>query len=251
MTEPRNLLLNSIQPIFGPPESLPSASGYKDIVAKTGVDSVPTRANFEVLAYLLDRLPDGVALIDKDGTVLLTNQAWSQDEEHAAARPGDIFHGVGTDELTGAATRRRFYDQAERTLARAHTEGLPFSLLYLDLDNFKSVNDRYGHTTGDLLLKNLSARLQSLLRTGDVLARFGGDEFVLLLKGVSGAEVGRVQERYERLLEVPFVIEGHELRVVASFGEASFPEQGRTIDELLQHADTTMYRNKAAHQQGR
>ena len=87
------------------------------------------------------------------------------------------------DELTGAANRRYFYEEAQRTLALAEHKRTPFSLL--DLDDFKGVNDHYGHACSDALLKHVSAKLQSLLRDGDLLARFGGDEFVVLLKGVS------------------------------------------------------------------
>ncbi len=96
------------------------------------------------------------------------------------------------DELTGAANRRRFYEEAQQALTQAEREQLPFSLLYLDLDDFKGVNDHYGHACGDELLKHVSAKLQGLTREGDLLARFGGDEFVLLLKGVSYGEVEAV-----------------------------------------------------------
>lgn len=155
------------------------------------------------------------------------------------------------DELTGTANRRRFYEEAQRTLAQAEQELLPFSLLYLDLDDFKGVNDRYGHACGDQLLKHVSATLQGLLRQGDLLARFGGDEFVLLLKGVASSEVEAVASRYRTALEGPFNIDARQLRVVGSLGTVSYPEHGRTIDELLRYADATMYREKARHRTGR
>ena len=149
------------------------------------------------------------------------------------------------DELTGAANRRWFYEEAQRVLTSAEHDLTTFSLLYLDLDNFKEVNDRYGHACGDALLRLVSARLQSLLREGDLLARFGGDEFVLLLRGVSELEVSAVTERYEQALAAPFVIGNQPLVGVASLGAVSYPEHGKTVDELLRYADTAMYREKA------
>lgn len=149
------------------------------------------------------------------------------------------------DELTGAANRRCFYEEVQRLLALAEREQMPFSLLYLDLDDFKGVNDRYGHACGDELLKHVSARLKGLLRDGDLLARFGGDEFVLLLKGVSEREVNVVAARYRVALEAPFIVNMQQLSGVGSLGTVSYPEQGRTIDELLRHADAAMYREKA------
>ena len=163
------------------------------------------------------------------------------------AQEAKIHRLAHYDELTGAANRRRFYEEAQQVLAEAERELLPFSLLYLDLDDFKSVNDRYGHACGDELLKQVSARLQGVTRKGDLLARLGGDEFVLLLKGVSNREVEGVAARYRAALEGPFIIDGRQLSGVASLGTVSYPEQGQTIDELLGYVDAAMYREKASH----
>ncbi len=149
------------------------------------------------------------------------------------------------DELTGAANRRRFYEEAQGALALAERSHSCFSLLYLDLDDFKGVNDRYGHACGDALLRHVSARLRGLLRDGDLLARFGGDEFVVLLKGVAGGEAEGVAARYRDALAAPFVIDGQRLSGVGSLGTVSYPAGGLTVDELLRHADAAMYREKA------
>lgn len=163
------------------------------------------------------------------------------------AQEATIHHLAYHDELTGAANRRYFYKEAQRTVTLAEQTMRPFSLLYLDLDDFKGINDRFGHACGDALLRYVSARLQGLSREGDLLTRFGGDEFVLLLKGVSSREVEGVAERYRAALAGPFVIEGRQLRGVGSLGAASYPEHGRTIDALLRRADAAMYREKAGH----
>ena len=148
------------------------------------------------------------------------------------------------DELTGAANRRRFYERAQQSLAQAERESLPFSLLYLDLDDFKGVNDRHGHAMGDALLVLVSARLQGLTRAGDLLARFGGDEFVVLLHDVSSVELNGVAQRYREALAELFLIEGVQLSGGSSLGAVSYPEQGLTVDELLRNADAAMYRQK-------
>ena len=149
------------------------------------------------------------------------------------------------DELTGVANRRRFYEVAQGVLGQAERSRLPFSLLYLDLNDFKGINDRHGHACGDALLKHVSARLHGLTRDGDLLARFGGDEFVVLFHGVSRSDAEGVAERYRAALQGPFVLEGHQLRGVGSLGAASYPEEGTTVDELLRHADALMYQEKA------
>ena len=149
------------------------------------------------------------------------------------------------DQLTGAANRRHFYEQAHQRLETAQRELLPFSLLYLDLDGFKAINDRFGHACGDGLLQHVSGRLKGLLREGDLLARFGGDEFVILLSHVSSLEVGAVAARFNRTLEQPFALGAQTLTCSGSLGAASYPEHGRTVDELLQRADEAMYQAKA------
>ncbi len=166
------------------------------------------------------------------------------------AQEAEIHQLAHHDQLTGVANRRRFYEEAQRVLVQAERELLPFSLLYLDLDDFKGVNDRYGHACGDALLKHVSARLQNLTREGDLLTRFGGDEFVVLLKGVPAGEVDAVAARYRAALEGPFTVDEQPLRGVGSLGTVSYPEQGRTIDELLRHADADMYREKESHRRG-
>lgn len=177
---------------------------------------------------------------DRGGAVILHMDI--TDRKQQEARIDRLAH---FDELTGAANRRRFYEEAGRALKHAERDRTTFSLLYLDLDDFKGVNDRYGHACGDELLRRVSARLRGLLGDSDLLARFGGDEFVLLLQGVSGGEVEAVTKRYREALEAPFVIGDRVLSGVGSLGTVSYPEHGGTVDELLRRADTLMYREKA------
>ncbi len=159
-------------------------------------------------------------------------------------REAEIEHLARHDQLTGAANRRYFYEEMRRAFAEAERELVPFSLLYLDLDGFKGVNDRLGHACGDELLERVAGRLQALLRDGDLLARFGGDEFVMLLRGVSSAEVAAATRRFAAALDAPFVLHGESVACGGSLGAACYPEHGHSAEALLRHADSAMYRVK-------
>jgi len=115
-------------------------------------------------------------------------------------------------------------------------------LIYIDLDQFKQINDLYGHKIGDLYLQEVTLRMKCQLRTVDTLARIGGDEFVVLVPLVRNrAEVDEIAQRLERCFEKPFEVEDLALQGFASVGIAIYPEDGRTRDSLLHTADTAMY----------
>jgi diguanylate cyclase (GGDEF)-like protein len=118
------------------------------------------------------------------------------------------------------------------------------SLLYIDLDDFKRVNDTFGHWAGDQVLRAFAARLQDCLRVEDLLGRIGGDEFVALVQEGGTEEVDDVAERIRAIGDEPHLIDGRRIRVRASVGVASLPGDGRTLIELLQVADRRMYREK-------
>jgi diguanylate cyclase (GGDEF)-like protein len=120
-----------------------------------------------------------------------------------------------------------------------------FGLIYIDLDKFKQINDRYGHHIGDLYLQEVALRMKRQLRGGDMLARLGGDEFAVLVTVVRNrADVEEVALRLERCFDAPFVVEGYLLRGAASVGIALYPEDGATKDSLLNAADAAMYAAK-------
>jgi len=117
-----------------------------------------------------------------------------------------------------------------------------FGLIYIDLDEFKQVNDLYGHKVGDMYLQEISLRMKRQLRPGDLLARLGGDEFAALIPVVrSRAEVEEIAFRLERSFDEPFAMEGYVLRGSASVGVALYPEDAATGDSLLSAADAAMY----------
>jgi diguanylate cyclase (GGDEF)-like protein/PAS domain S-box-containing protein len=155
----------------------------------------------------------------------------------------DAFH----DTLTGLPNRALFIDRLKQALARTKRLGPhQFSVLFLDLDRFKVVNDSLGHTVGDQLLVGIARRLEACLRPGDTLARLGGDEFTILLEDVSDInEAISVAERVESELSSPFNLRGHEVFTTVSIGIAPSSIGYSRPDDILRDADTAMYRAKS------
>jgi diguanylate cyclase (GGDEF)-like protein/PAS domain S-box-containing protein len=150
------------------------------------------------------------------------------------------------DALTGLANRFLFRDRLEHALARGSRHREPVAMLFLDLDDFKTVNDRLGHSAGDEMLIAVAERLRSCLRQSDIAARFGGDEFAVLLEDTAGAEAEIAANRIREVLEPPFVVQGRALRAGTSIGIALTEDGALGPEELLRNADVAMYAAKAA-----
>lgn len=175
----------------------------------------------------------------------------NQELQHAAAALNRLAY---FDELTGLANRRVLMDRLEHTLAAARRTPLGGTLLYLDLDRFKNINDARGHAAGDALLVAVAQRLGGLMREEDTVARLGGDEFVILStqpvhehehEGEARAAMvvaGKVREAFEQ----PFDVDGQPYSVSASIGVVMLGHGAQSAEELLRNADTAMYRAKAA-----
>ncbi len=158
----------------------------------------------------------------------------------------ELRHQAFHDPLTGLANRARFMDRLEHELARSTRRGRTAAVLFLDLDDFKSVNDALGHPAGDELLVAAAERLSGCVRPGDTIARFGGDEFVVLLEEVTGTEEAmEIAERLIESLRPPFLLDGKEVFVRASIGVALSRRGLPRADELLRRADVAMYAAKA------
>jgi diguanylate cyclase (GGDEF)-like protein len=151
------------------------------------------------------------------------------------------------DALTEIPNRQYFNDQLERATSRARREGRKVALFFLDLDQFKVVNDTLGHNAGDKLLREMARRLRQSIRGGDVLARLGGDEFAVLLEGLDGALEAEVIARgILNVVAEPFVVEGREIKVTTSIGITVYPNDDSETTTLLKNADIAMYQAKEA-----
>jgi diguanylate cyclase (GGDEF)-like protein/PAS domain S-box-containing protein len=197
----------------------------------------------------------------KDGTLFYEEKTITPLKDGA----GDITHFVATgrditermqaeerlqflahhDTLTELPNRALFLDRLKQSLARARWHGRLVAVMFLDLDRFKTINDTLGHDTGDRLLQEVGVRLQRCLREGDTVARFGGDEFVILLNDVAaGQDVSALAQKMLEALRPELVVDGATLHVTASIGASLFPADGEDAATLLKNADTAMYRAK-------
>jgi len=149
------------------------------------------------------------------------------------------------DTLTGLPNRLTLLDRLRSSLALAHREGRHIGVLFLDLDNFKDVNDTLGHDFGDKLLREVAGRLVVEMRKSDTVARLGGDEFVVVLNSINGQEsASDAAQRILATFSKPFVIEGRQIYSSASIGIANYPYDGHDVESLLKCADAAMYHAK-------
>jgi diguanylate cyclase (GGDEF)-like protein len=229
----------------------------------------------KVVAAILDRVmrpgPTSHELSFGDGRIVaVANQpmeggGWLSTHEDVTERrhtEEKIRRLAENDLLTGVANRVHFLERIEEARRRLDTERLPFSVLMLDLDRFKHVNDSLGHAAGDALLKELAARLKGALRTEDVLARLGGDEFAVIqtpprdFRACDDAtEIMResaivLASRIIDLIDQPFDIDGHKVVVGASIGIALAPKDAVHANELMKKADLALYAIKGAGRNG-
>ena len=156
-----------------------------------------------------------------------------------------VSHMAWHDSLTGLPNRRLFEDRVEQELVRSRRVGEPVCMFFVDLDRFKEVNDNLGHTAGDDLIQQVGQRLVDTVRRQDTVARVGGDEFAILLPGLSDQlAIDQLAQRSLEAMNAPFVVFGEEVVTSASIGIAIAPDHGDSYDELLSHADEAMYRAK-------
>jgi diguanylate cyclase (GGDEF)-like protein/PAS domain S-box-containing protein len=184
-------------------------------------------------------------LTTPDGTYL--GRVWYYRD--ISARKGAETHALRLahdDVLTGLANRSVFVEALARAIAQAKTAKKGFGVIYLDLDRFKDVNDSLGHPVGDELLQAVAERLRSTMRDGDTIARFGGDEFAVIVSGVSQpADAALVADRLSAALAKPFSIRGNDIRSGASFGIDIYGPDSAEAETLLSHADVALYQAKA------
>jgi diguanylate cyclase (GGDEF)-like protein/PAS domain S-box-containing protein len=164
---------------------------------------------------------------------------------------GEMAHRAMHDHLTGLPNRLLLAEGLARSIAGAELRSSGTAVIFLDLDRFKFVNDTLGHDAGDVLLQEVAQRLSRCIRQGDMLARMGGDEFMVVVNGVTGDQVATtVGDRLRDSLREPFFVAHHELVITASMGISMYPRDGNDVSALRRNADAAMYEAKQAGKDG-
>ncbi len=187
-------------------------------------------------------------LRDADGH-LASSVLIVHDRREDRAREAELVAASQRDALTGATNRAGFEAAMGRALARRGDRAI--GIAFIDLDGFKGVNDVHGHAVGDAVLVEVAARLRALVREDDVVGRFGGDEFAVLLPDITPVGLANASERMRAAIERPIAADEVTLQIGASIGLASSPRDGNTIEALIARSDARMYRQKQARAGGR
>jgi diguanylate cyclase (GGDEF)-like protein/PAS domain S-box-containing protein len=207
---------------------------------------VPLKSQHGVIGALIVQSDAGNAHYTRNDQELLqfvSNQIAAAIERKQII--ASLQHTALYDRLTQLPNRELFHDRIQLALARVRRDHVRLSLLYIDLDKFKDVNDTFGHGVGDLLLQKIARRLEECVRAGDTVARFGGDEFVVLLENIGVPEHTQlIIEKIRSALGKPFDLAGEKVSMVASIGVAQCPVDGDDEKQLLAHADAAMYLQK-------
>jgi diguanylate cyclase (GGDEF)-like protein/PAS domain S-box-containing protein len=229
----------------------PGAIALRELLRQTFATRVPSDHEFSLPAtdgtifyWHLRVIPE----FDENNAVTSLLTVWSEvtDRKHLLA---SLERMAYHDALTGIANRALLVERLTQGLRTAQQRCDALTLLFLDLDWFKMINDRWGHEAGDAVLVTIAQRLQSVVREVDTVARFGGDEFVIVLAGTCGAAaLTAMMEKMTAAISEPIIWKGTLLRVGASVGLARYPEDGHDAPSLLQRADDSMYSEKARRQ---
>jgi diguanylate cyclase (GGDEF)-like protein len=230
----------------------PAAAAFAALAAVAGAAFLDRPSVFGALAVLvtLAIVPLLVAglgrRLQRRLDVAITEREVFRAELDAACRTTEELRNLANhDELTGLPNRSLLHDRLGLAITQSHRQGSHLAVLFLDLDDFKRVNDSLGHGSGDSLLVELARRVRTSVRAGDTVARFGGDEFIVLLDGVSGArDAELVAAKVLDAVQAPYRLDGHEVSIAASLGVSVYPRDGTSSDELLRSADAAMYREK-------
>lgn len=207
--------------------------------------AVPLLSHTKTLGAMAVKCPLATAYTDKDRELL----QFVSKQVAAAIERKQLHMALLTmaqfDELTGLPNRRLFYSRMETALGAVRTNHGRMAVLYIDLDNFKEVNDTLGHACGDLLLQEVARRLKLCMRESDTVARLGGDEFVVLVEQLQSPEqAALVAQKIRVTLSQEITIKDNTLHSLPSVGIALFPEHGDCVDQLLGQADKSMYEEK-------
>lgn len=225
------------------PDSVPGISLLSD--ADASWLAIPLASQKRVLGALVVKSHRNASYTEKDKELLQfvsTQVALAVERRQLYA---ELLRMAQYDELTGLPNRRLFHDRAEVALAGSRRGYGRVGLLYIDIDNFKQINDDLGHAVGDLLLQEMARRLKRCVREVDTVTRLGGDEFAVLLERIqSPGDAGIVVAKIRTVLGQPANMEGRLLKMSPSIGTALYPDHGSEVGQLLRHADQAMYLEK-------
>ncbi|NML14651.1 bifunctional diguanylate cyclase/phosphodiesterase [Azohydromonas caseinilytica] len=228
--------------------ALPDDAGAAAAASTPGALAVPVAFAGTAAGVLEFRRASSVRAPDA-GLVALARTLGSQFGQFLQRRRAEqeLLHAAHHDPLTGAINRNLFVTQLQHAIERSRRAQARLAVCFVDLDRFKAINDTLGHTAGDQLLRQMAARLRANLRRADLVARHGGDEFVVLAEDVGSPEtLEKLARKLVSVLAVPYLVQGHECPVTGSVGVAVYPEDGQDAATLLRHADIAMYRAKEA-----
>lgn len=221
-------------------ESLDSGDGFfeGEYQSITGNKKTPVRAFFTAIRDFDGKITGGIGIVED-----FTEKKLSEQQIH--------YH-MTYDALTGLPNRRLLNNQLSNEISRARRHGYFGALLFIDMDNFKHINDSLGHTVGDEMLKLVADRISENIRHEDIAARMGGDEFVVILTELDTSinktanAVMEIADAIRHCLSAPCTVEGYEMHLTSSIGVSLFPKKGTTAGDILKQADTAMYRAKEA-----
>ncbi|HCM7650635.1 TPA: diguanylate cyclase, partial [Klebsiella quasipneumoniae] len=242
-------VIHTGQPLLLTPETIKTR--LKDIQISSGMNpfcwlGVPLKTHTSTIGMLMvQSYPGGVCYSEQDKELLQfvsTQIAMVIEHHQMQAR---LLYLAQYDQLTGLPNRSVLYDRLNSALLTARQQQGQLSLLFIDLDKFKQVNDTLGHSMGDLLLQEAAIRLKACVHESDTVARIGGDEFVILVMGKSFPDdSSRVANKIEDAFSSAFMLAGHHLLITPSIGIAHYPEHGNDEYQLLNYADNAMYLSK-------
>lgn len=218
--------------------------------AEGGADPASGRYSIE---YRIRRKDGEIRMVWERGAPVLNErgdiiafEGFAEDITERVRIRAQIEHQASYDALTGLANRRLLNDRLGQAILRANRGHENIAVMFVDLDNFKIINDTFGHELGDELLKAMAERLSACVRTSDTVARQGGDEFVLLFNRYRDAdELTTIAKRVQQAISQPWNSGRREFHITCSIGVAVYPNDGNTADMLLRNADAAMYRAKA------
>tara|TARA_R110000737_G_scaffold1951_5_gene5690 strand:+ start:1615 stop:3063 length:1449 start_codon:yes stop_codon:yes gene_type:complete len=198
-------------------------------------------------AYYSSKLPEPFRIKEIEYIRASMVQTFSRLEQEKK----ELYNQSRTDALSGLANRNHLQERVEQIIDISSREKKEFALLFLDLDHFKSVNDSLGHDVGDELLRNIAQAIQDILRINDVVARIGGDEFVIVLTHYKDVlELYEIIERIQTQLMKPWLINTFPIQITSSIGITVYPKDGDDLLSLMKHADIAMYEAKARGRKG-